>query len=410
MPSANKSNSLLFEPIRFNRLRLKNRLVRSATHEGMADDDGFPTETLSKLYGRLARGGVGLIITGFASVAKDGIGYMPGMNGIHTDAHIAAYRKLVAHVHEGGARIAMQIAHAGRQTTAAVIGTRPMAPSAVKDTSIFVRPRAMTEADIERVIEAFGQAARRVREGGFDAVQLHAAHGFLLSSFLCPHTNRRSDQWGGSVANRMRIIGRVYRRCRELVGADYPILIKISATDAMKNGLTLEDSQVMARLMDEMGFDGIEVSCGIGEDGGSTIRGDLPVDVVLDHWDMYRRKNWLFKFIMRRWGNKLKPPVPFTENYNLASARAIKQVVKVPVLAVGGFVRPAAMEAAIRNGGADGIALCRPLIAEPTFPLKIANNDADVSRCIQCNLCLFYAAVAPLKCYHGKRKKGPAPV
>jgi len=379
--------------------------MRSATYEGMADDNGFPNEKLFKLYGRLARGGVGLIITGFTYVAEDGVGFVPGMNGIHTDTHIDAYRRLVAHVHEGGACIAMQIAHAGRQTTEAVIGTRPMAPSTVKDTSIFVKPRAMTEIDIERVIEDFAQAARRVQQSGFDAVQIHAAHGYLLSSFLCPHTNRRSDRWGGSVANRMRIIRRVYRRCRELVGEDYPILVKFSATDAMKKGLTLEEGLEMARMMDALGFDGIEVSCGIGEDGGSTIRGDLPVDVVLDHWEMYRKKNPLFKFVMRHWGKMLKPPIPFKENYNLASARAIKQAVKTPVFAVGGFVSPAAMEAAIRDGDADGIALCRPLIADPQFPKKIANGDGDVSRCIQCNLCLFYFTVAPLTCYHGKRLK-----
>lgn len=410
MKTVNESKLLLFEPLRINRLRLKNRLVRSATFEGMADNEGFPTEKLFKLYGRLARGGVGLIITGFAYVAEDGAGFMPGMSGIHTDAHIDAYRRLVAHVHEGGACIAMQIAHAGRQTTEEAIGTRPMAPSAVKDTATFVKPRAMTEVDIERVIEDFAQAARRVQQSGFDAVQIHAAHGYLLSSFLCPHTNRRSDQWGGSVANRMRIIRRVYRRCRELVGADYPILIKINATDAMKKGLPLEDSREMARMMDKMGFDGIEVSCGIGEDGGSTIRGDLAVDVVLDYWEMYRKKNPLFKFVMRHWGKMLKPPVPFTENYNLASARAIKQAVKAPVFAVGGFVKPAAMEAALRNGDADGIALCRPLIADPQFPRKIANGDAGVSRCIQCNLCLFYFTVAPLTCYHGQRRKTPVPV
>lgn len=410
MKTVNESKSLMFEPLRIKNLILKNRLVRSATYEGMADDNGFPTEKLFKLYGRLARGGVGLIITGFAYVAEDGKGFVPGMNGIHTDAHIDAYRRLVAHVHEEGARIAMQIAHAGRQTTEAAIGAQPMAPSPVKDTSIFVKPRAMTPDDIERVIEDFAQAARRVQQGGFDAVQIHAAHGYLLSSFLCPHTNRRSDQWGGSVANRMRIIRRVYRRCREMVGEDYPILVKFSATDTMKNGLPLAEGLEMACMMDAMGFDGIEVSCGIGEDGGSTIRGDLAVDVVLDYWEMYRKKNPLFKFVMRHWGKMLKPPVPFTENYNLASARAIKQAVQAPVFAVGGLVRPAAMEAAIRNGDADGIALCRPLIADPQFPRKIANGDADVSRCIQCNLCLFYFTVAPLTCYHGKRLKTPVAV
>jgi len=393
----------VFEPLHLKSLHLKNRLLRSATHEGLADDNGFPTEKLFRLYNRLATGGVGLIITGFAYVAEDGIGFMPGMNGIHTDAHIAAYRRLTDHVHEAGSRIAMQIVHAGRQTTPDVIGGQPIAPSAVKDMAIFVKPRAMTEADIARVIEAFGQGARRVKASGFDAVQLHAAHGFLLSSFLCPHTNRRRDRWGGSVANRMRIVRRVYRRCRELVGDDYPILVKISATDTMKNGLTLEESLPMARMMDEMGMDGIEVSCGIDEDGGSTVRGDLPVDVVVDHWAMYRTKNPLFKWIMRRWGATLKPPVPFAENYNLDSARAVKGVVRAPVFAVGGFIRPAAMEAALLSGDADAIALSRPLIADPKFPLKIAAGDGETSRCIQCNLCLFYAPVAPLKCYHGKR-------
>lgn len=403
MPTQQETPSFLFKPLRLNGLQLKNRLIRSATHEGMADADGFPTEKLFRLYGRLARGGVGLIISGYAYVAWDGVSFMRGMNGIQTDEHIPAYRNLTAHVHTAGAAIAMQIAHAGRQTTEAVIGTCPMAPSAVKDASIFVKPRGMSEADIERVIEDFGQAARRVKAGGFDAVQLHAAHGYLLSSFLCPHTNRRTDRWGGSVDNRMRIIRRIYRRCRELVGDGYPILIKISATDAMKKGLRLDDSLKMARIMDETGFDGIEVSCGIGEDGGSTIRGDLPVDVVLDHWGMYRAKNPVFKFVMRRWGNRLKPPVPFSENYNLASARAIKQAVKAPVWAVGGFVRPAAMEEALRNGAVDGIALCRPLIADPQFPARISGGDASISRCIQCNLCLFYGTVAPLKCYHGRR-------
>jgi 2,4-dienoyl-CoA reductase-like NADH-dependent reductase (Old Yellow Enzyme family) len=395
--------SPLFQPLRLNRLQIKNRLVRSATHEGMADKGGFPTAPLFKLYGRLARGGAGLLVTGFASVAEDGIGHLQGMNGIHTDAHIAAYRDLTAHVHDTGTAIAMQIAHAGRQTTEAVIGTRPMAPSAVRDTALFVRPRAMSGDDIARVIEAFGQAARRVRASGFDAVQLHAAHGYLLSSFLCPHTNRRRDRWGGSVDNRMRIIRHIYRRCRELVGEDYPLLIKINATDTLKRGLPLEESLAMARQMAAMGFDGIEVSCGIGEDGGSTIRGDLPVDVVLDHWPMYRRKNPLFKFVMRRWAHAIKPPVPFSENYNLASARAVKQAVDVPVIAVGGFIRPAAMAAALRDGAVDGIALCRPLIADPAFPAKIAKGDETVSRCVQCNLCLFYGTTAPLRCYHGQR-------
>jgi 2,4-dienoyl-CoA reductase-like NADH-dependent reductase (Old Yellow Enzyme family) len=398
---------LLLESGRIGNLHLANRLVRSATHEGLADPHGRPSEALFRLYARLARGGAGLIITGFAFVARDGISLLPGMLGIHDDSLIPDYRRLTAHVHAAGAAIAMQIAHAGRQTTPATIGQTPIAPSAVKDTSIFVKPREMTEDDIARVIEAFAQAARRVRAGGFDAVEFHAAHGYLLSSFLSPHTNRRRDRWGGSVANRMRIIRHIYRRSRELVGGDFPLLIKINAADAMPRGLRLEESRQMAGMLASLGFDAIAVSCGIGEDGGSAVRGDLPIDVVLDHWDIYRQKHFLFRWIMRHFGQRLKPAVPFSENYNLAAARAIKREVAIPVISVGGFVQPQAMASALAAGDVDFIALSRALIADPGFPRKLAQGEAAPSRCIHCNLCLYYLKIAPLHCYHGRRRATP---
>ena len=196
--------SVLFEKTKINGMELKNRLVRSATHEAMADDEGFPTDRIFKLYERLAKGGVGLITTGYTYVSRDG--KFKAMLGIDTDKHIPKYRELVNQVHQNGAKIAMQINHCGRQTVKEMTGTQPIAPSAVFDKSLFVMPREMTEADIERVIEAFAQAARRVKESGFDAVQLHGAHGYLISQFLCPHTNRREDKWGGSIENRMRFI------------------------------------------------------------------------------------------------------------------------------------------------------------------------------------------------------------
>jgi 2,4-dienoyl-CoA reductase-like NADH-dependent reductase (Old Yellow Enzyme family) len=132
-------------------------------------------------------------------------------------------------VHENGSEIAMQIVHCGRQTTKEMIKTEPLAPSAVKDNAFLAKPREMTEQDIERIIEAFGEASRRVKESNFDAVQLHGAHGYLINEFLCPHTNRRKDKWGGSIENRMRFVKEIYNLCREKVGDDYPILIKISA-------------------------------------------------------------------------------------------------------------------------------------------------------------------------------------
>jgi 2,4-dienoyl-CoA reductase-like NADH-dependent reductase (Old Yellow Enzyme family) len=393
----------LFEKTSIKSLELKNRLIRSATHEGMCDPDGFPTQALFKLYERLAKGGIGLIITGYAFVSQDGRSPFLGMQGMDTDAHVPKYRKLVDHVHQHGSKIAMQIVHCGRQTTRKAIGVQPVAPSSVKDKLYLLTPREMTEEDIERIIGDFAQAARRVRESGFDAVQIHASHGYLLSQFLCPHTNRRKDQWGGSVENMMRIVKEIYTRSREQVGEDYPILIKINAYDNMKNGLRLEQSAQMAEMMAEMGFDGIEVSCGIMEDGNSMARGDLPLDVFVKEWSIYKNKNSLYKFIMTRFGEKIIKPMPFTSAYNLESAKEIKGRLDIPVFVVGGITERRTMEDIINNGSADYISLCRSLMADPKFPEKIRGGNNEPSRCIHCNLCLAYLYSHPLRCYHGKR-------
>ena len=395
--------SVLFESTSIKKMVLKNRLVRSATHEGMADENGFPAPSLIKLYERLARGGVALVITGYASISRDGKGPFLNMLCMDSDEHIPRYCELVERVHKSGARIAMQIAHCGRQTTEEAIGMQPIAPSAVKEKSMFVTPREMTEDDIERVIEAFAQSARRVKESGFDAVQIHGAHGYLVNQFLCPYTNRRGDRWGGSVENRMRFVREIYSRCRELIGEDYPLLIKINAYDGMRKGLRLEESVVMAGMISEMGFDGIEVSCGIAEDGLSQLRGDVPIEVFLEELEVYRRKNPLYRFLMRRFGRSIVKPPPLTQAYNREAARAIKGRVGVPVFLVGGITQPAVMEEIVESGDADYISLCRALIADPGFPGRIREGSLEPSRCIHCNLCVGYMATEPLRCYHGKR-------
>ncbi|MCP4369733.1 MAG: NADH:flavin oxidoreductase, partial [Deltaproteobacteria bacterium] len=272
----------------------------------------------------------------------------------------------------------------------------------VKDNSLFVMPREMTEKDIERIIKAFVQACRRVRESGFDAVQFHGAHGFLINQFLCPYTNRRNDRWGGSIENRMRFLREIYYRCRQQVGDDYPILIKINAYDNMKKGLKLKESIVMAKMMAEMGFDGIEVSCGIGEDGLSTFRGDFPLEVFLEEWEMYKNKNRLFRFIMKHFGRKIIKPPPLTQAFNRESARAIKAAINIPVFLVGGITDPATMEQIVKSSDADYISLSRALIADPKFPERIKKKSPKSSACIHCNLCAAYLISQPLRCYHGK--------
>lgn len=395
--------SVLFEKSEIKNMELENRLVRSATHEGMADENGFPTENLFKLYDRLAKGGVGLIITGYSYVNK--MGKTDAMMGIDTDEHVLKYRELVSHVHQNGAKIAMQINHCGRQTTKDMTGTQTIAPSAVKDNMFLDKPRAMTEQEIERVIDDFGKASKRVMDSNFDAVQIHGAHGYLINEFLCPHTNRRKDRWGGSIENRMRIVKEIYKSCREQVGNDYPILIKISAYDNMKKGLKQEEGIIMAEMMADMGFDGIEVSCGIGEDGSSTIRGDFHVDVALEKLPMYKKQNVLFKFVMRHFGEKIVKPVPFTQSYNREAAREIKRKVNIPIFLVGGMTDPSIMEDVIEKEDADYISLSRALINNPNFPSKIREGSKEPSKCLHCNLCVFNLLAAPLRCYYGNKDK-----
>ena len=237
---------LLFTPQTFGHLTLPNRLVRSATAERMADDDGHPRPEMVALYQALARGGVGLIISGHMYVHPSGKAH-PEMTGIYADELVPSLRKLTRAVHKEGGLVAAQINHAGRKNDPS-LKLEPIAPSAVEDSRISKRTsRALTAAEIEDLIDAFGQAARRARQAGFDAVQIHSAHGYLNSQFLSPLTNHRTDEWGGSLPNRMRFLQRVVDSVRRYVGEDYPIFTKLGMMDGIEGGLTLEEGSQVDR-------------------------------------------------------------------------------------------------------------------------------------------------------------------
>ncbi len=399
----------LFETTRLKSVELGNRLVRSATHEGLADEQGAPSDRLFELYGRLARGGVGLIITGYASVSPEGASPYPGQLAMDRDDLVPRFRALVEHVHAQGARIALQLAHCGRQTRPEVTGHPAIAPSPVRNGMLSGVPQQMSEADMERVLQAFAQAARRAREAGFDAVQLHGAHGYLINQFLCPHTNRRTDCWGGSLEDRMRFVVELYDRCRAAVGPDYPLLIKINVEDRMSGGLRLDEGVEIAVQLGALGFDALELSCGISEDGISTMRGDLPVDVFLSEWDEFRSAPWWLRLFVRWFGRWWFRPPPMIQAFNRPAAARIRQRSRVPLLLVGGLTDPAAMEQIVQSGDADYISLCRALVAEPHFPRTLRDGRREPSKCIHCNLCLAYISTAPLRCYRGKRREPTAP-
>ncbi len=345
----------LFKKTAINGMTLANRFVRSATWEGMCEADGRPTLKLASCYRDLAAGGVGLIITGYAFVRPDGK-QLPGKMGIHTDDFAADMRTLTRAVHDEGGKICMQLVHAGGQTTAKTAGRRPLAPSDVKVEQFPEEPEAMSKEDIDEIVAAFGNAAGRAKNYGFDAVQLHAAHGYLINQFLSPLTNRRTDDYGGPVENRCRFLLEVYHRIRSGVGPEFPVLVKLNGSDNLEGGLEIGDAVHVARLLDKEKIDAIEVS------GGTSASGEKnPVRTKIDK--------------------------PAREAYNLALARKIKKAVRCPVMAVGGFRSLEVIRKAVIENGIDYISMARPFIREPRLIRRWQEGDPSHARCISCNGC-----------------------
>jgi 2,4-dienoyl-CoA reductase-like NADH-dependent reductase (Old Yellow Enzyme family) len=345
----------LFEETAINGMTMRNRMVRSATWEGMCEEDGRPTEKLANCYRDLAQGGVGLIVTGLTFVRREGKA-LPGKMGIHTDDFAADYENLAHAVHDAGGRIAVQLVHAGGKANAKEAGRQPLAPSSLQDDQFPEMPAELTKDEINDLVIAFGEGARRAKAWGLDAVQLHGAHGYLINQFLSPHINRRDDEYGGSIENRSRFLLQVYQKVRGTVGADFPVLIKLNASDNLDGGLTIDDALYAAKKLSDVGIDAIEVS------SGTTASGD---------------KN----------PARMKINKPEKEAYNLHLALRIKEAVSCPVMVVGGFRSYEVAEKALHDNGMDYIAMARPLIREPGLPNRWLQGDRSPAKCISCNSC-----------------------
>ncbi len=271
----------VFEETTIAGIKIKNRIFRSATHEGMCDLEGYPTDKLQQLYIRLAKGGVGAIITGYVSVQKNGR-TMINQRMFDNDKYIDAYRKITDNVREYNTPIINQIAHSGSQTSPKITGEEVVAPSRFKNKTYNSIAREMTESEIEGIIDSFVNCIERSQKSGFTGVQLHCAHGYLLSQFLSPYTNKRKDKWGGSTENRFRIIFEIIKKARDRVGI-YPILAKFSAHDADPKGINIEEAKKIAELFQKSGVDAIEVSCGGISDGMNAMRVPaIPKEAILE--------------------------------------------------------------------------------------------------------------------------------
>lgn len=360
----------LFEPMVIGSMTARNRLIRAATAESLCTRAGEPAAPLLECYGQLAAGGVGTIITGFAYFMEEGKAAERSLNAC-SDEFGTAFRALVDRAHGCGARIVLQLVYGGsksrlaagdsRWLPAAADGPRDgiptvdvLGPSAVVNPSTSLVPREADASEVEAVADALGRAAGRAKAWGFDGVEVHGAHGYLLSQFLSPRFNRRTDSYGGPIGNRARALCRCVEAARAAVGPDYPVLVKLNSCDdyddptGLAGGLSEEDSAEAARLLQEAGASALEIS------------GD--------------------------WHRASKEAVEGQPYFGAYGAR-LARVLDIPVIVTGGWRNPRIAEAHLAADGIAGIGLSRPFIREPHLASRWEAQDMAPSLCIGCGIC-----------------------
>lgn len=345
---------ILFEKSRIKSVAPENRFLRSATWMAMAADDGACTPLLTDTYARLADGGIGLIIAGFCFVSPEGKG-PAGMAGMHSDHVVDGFRQMVDRVHFKGGMIAAQLAHCGAKSSPLPGSGEPLGPSDVVLENGTVTVRALKAVEIDRIAGDFAAAAVRAREIGYDAVQLHFAHGYLGSQFLSPYYNKRTDDYGGPIENRVRFLLEVYDRTRRAVGDDFPVMAKLNVEDFLDEGLTQEEGLFAAERLDEAGIDLIEVS------GGTADSGRLGPARALKTRD--------------------------DEVYFFENAMAVKSRISAPVAIVGGIRRLEDAAMLVEDYGLDYVSLSRPFLSEPHLVKRWKSGDTAPARCISCSRC-----------------------
>jgi 2,4-dienoyl-CoA reductase-like NADH-dependent reductase (Old Yellow Enzyme family) len=386
----------VFEPFQLAGITFPNRIIRSATYEGMSETDGKPTEQLERKYIALAQGGVGGIITGFIGVNEQGRSGSH-MSLLNSSENIKAYQKITQKMHELGTPIIAQLNHCGGQTKKEDTGMEVIAPSKISD----YKAKEMTKADILEVIEAFVQGIKNAKEAGFDGVQLHLAHGYLLSEFVSPRMNRRTDEWGGNTENRFRIVKTIFEKARKEMG-NYPIIVKINGYETLKNGMSITESVKIAKLLEQVGCNGIEVSNGTVKAGLATMRGSVPWEMIVAQNDRLNKMPRFVKSIIGTIAENAFPQPQPKNLYNLDAATAIKKAVNIPVIVVGGITNMNDIENIINMNQSDLVSMCRPFILESDLVNKFKTGKQTQSKCMQCNFCIIGVEKASLRCYYGK--------
>jgi len=384
-----------FTPLKLRGLELKNRFIKTATYEGMAKN-GIPDERLFELHASMAANDVALTTVAYGAVNEDGLTHEDQM--VIDETASPFLHRLAGGVHGHGEKIAIQLTHCGYFTRSIRYKSKkPLGPSKTLNKYGLMKGRpyskAMSKADIKQTIHDFAKAASVSKQCGFDAVEVHMGHGYLLSQFLSPAINKRTDEYGGSLENRMRISLEIIDAIRVEVGEEFPILCKINLEDDFQNGFTIGDCIKAVQLLDVHGVDGVMLS------GGFTsrtpfylMRGEVPLKEMVES-----ESNYLQKFALRFFGRSIIKKYEFSENFFFEQALQIRKSTKMNLIYVGGIISAKGVDE-VMDAGFDMIAMGRALIAEPDFVKKMKENPEHRSPCDQCNICVGYIEKTGIRC------------
>jgi 2,4-dienoyl-CoA reductase-like NADH-dependent reductase (Old Yellow Enzyme family) len=369
-----------FTPFQLGPLRLRNRITKPATFEGMGRD-GDVTDALVEHHRAVAAGGAALTTVAYATISPDGRSYATQVH-VRPEA-VPGLRRLADAVHEGGAAASLQIGHCGEFADPRVIGGRPLGPSRRFVAYGLTFSRAAGEEDLSRVVADFARAAALARDAGFDAVEPHFGHGYLVSQFLSPFTNRRRDRWGGPLENRARLAVEVLRAIRAAVGPDFPVLPKVNLRDGFPGGILPEDAARVARLLEAEGASGLVLSGGfVSRTPLFMLRGEVPLGPMVAAQDraVTRAGLWLF-------GRLLVQRYPYSECFFLEDALAVRAAVRLPLVLLGGLRSLAGIERAL-GAGFELVGMGRALLHDPALPRRMERGEALDSGCVPCNECI----------------------
>jgi 2,4-dienoyl-CoA reductase-like NADH-dependent reductase (Old Yellow Enzyme family) len=372
-------------------LSLRNRSIRAAAFEGMCQHNAV-TDDLIRYHTALAKGGIGMTTVAYAAVNRSGLSFPHQL--LMSAENVERLKILTTAVHREGALASIQIGHCGNMANSALSGSRPIAPSDGINWYGPTFPRGMNDTDIRQVIDDFRRAVQIADRSGFDAVEVHAGHGYLISQFLSPYTNKRKDGYGGSFENRSRFMREVLLAVKDALPAHMALIVKMNCSDGFAGGITADESMKAAEIIEQCGAHAVVVSGGfVSRAPMFVMRGSMPVNIMA----YFIREKWK-KFFVKLLGDQLIPSIPFAEGYFMPEAARIKSQIKIPVILVGGMNSMATIDSAMQQGF-EFIQIARALIENTDFINDLHSGAIQKSGCTICNYCVAKIYTGTMECH-----------